>query len=74
MLRNQKTNRLTEQGNSDLHKNQQQISAIYNQWRDAGYSMEEVFYMITTAAHECILDESISGRRREYDNVNVNSF
>lgn len=64
MLRNEK-NRLTPEANTDLIENQRQISKIYNQWRDKGYSIEEVYYMISTAAHECVLDEAISGTRKE---------
>lgn len=64
MLRNE-NNRLTPEGNQALHENQRQIQEIYNTWRDKGFSMEEVFYMIATAAHQCVLDESIYGKRRE---------
>ena len=64
MLRNEK-NRLTPESNLDLAENQRQIQEIYNQWRDKGYSVEEVYYMISTAAHECVLDEALTGKRRE---------
>lgn len=64
MLRNETTHRLTEQGNKDLSENQRMIDGVYNYWRDKGYSVEEVFYMITTAAHECVLSESLLGRRK----------
>lgn len=63
MLRNKNTHRLTAQGNADLAENQRQINLIYNAWRDKGYSMEEVYYMISTAAHECVMSEALSGRR-----------
>lgn len=62
-LRNEK-NRLTSEANTDLAENQRQIRVIYNQWRDKGYSIEEVYYMISTAAHQCILEEALLGRRR----------
>ena len=64
MLRNE-NNRLTPEGNQALHKNYRCIQEIYNEWRDKGYSMEEVFYMITTAAHECVLNEALIGKRRK---------
>ena len=63
MLRNENTHRLTPQGNADLAENQRQIDKIYNMWRDKGYSMEEVYYMISTAAHECVMVEALSGRK-----------
>ena len=64
MLRNE-NNRLTLEGNEALMKNQKQIQEIYNEWRDKGFSVEEVFYMITTAAHECVLNEALTGKRRQ---------
>lgn len=64
MLRNE-NNRLTPEGNEALIKNQKQIQEIYNGWRDKGFSVEEVFYMITTAAHECVLNEALTGKRRK---------
>lgn len=64
MLRNE-NNRLTPEGNQALRENQKQIQEIYNKWRDEGYSIEEVFYMITTAAHECVLNEALIGKRRK---------
>ena len=63
MLRNPNTHRLTLEGNADLAENQRQINEIYNTWRDKGYSMEEVYYMISTAAHECVMNEALVGRR-----------
>jgi hypothetical protein len=63
MLRNENTQRLTPQGNADLAENQRQIDKIYNMWRDKGYSMEEVYYMISTAAHECVMSEALIGRK-----------
>ena len=63
MLRNE-SNRLTPEGNQALNDNLRQIQEIYNKWRDEGFSVEEVFYMITTAAHQCVLNESISGKRK----------
>ena len=63
MLRNPNTKRLTPEGNTDLAENQRQIKEIYNTWRDKGYSMEEVYYMISTAAHECVIHEALVGRR-----------
>lgn len=63
MLRDPNTKRLTLEGNSDLAENQRQIDKIYNMWREKGYSMEEVYYMISTAAHECIMSEALFGRR-----------
>ena len=63
MLRNENTHRLTVQGNADLAENHRQIELIYNAWRDKGYSMEEVYYMISTAAHECVMCEALTGRR-----------
>lgn len=63
MLRNE-SNRLTPEGNQALNDNLRQIQEIYNKWRDKGFSVEEVFYMITTAAHECVLNESLSGKRK----------
>lgn len=62
-LRNH-NHRLTPEGSLDLVENQRQIQQIYNQWRDKGYSIEEVFYMISMAAHECALDEALAGKRR----------
>lgn len=62
MLRNENTHRLTFQGNADLAENQRQINKIYTAWRDKGYSMEEVYYMISTAAHECVMKEALIGR------------
>lgn len=64
MLRNKNTHRLTARGNADLAENQRKIQEIYNHWREQGYSIEEVYYMISTAAHECVLDESLLGKRR----------
>ena len=64
MLRNE-NNRLTPEGNQALRENQKQIQEIYNKWRDEGYSIEEVFYMITTAAHDCVLNEALIGKRRK---------
>lgn len=63
MLRNE-NNRLTPEGNQALNDNLKQIREIYDKWRDNGFSVEEVFYMITTAAHECVLNESLSGKRK----------
>ena len=63
MLRNE-NNRLTPEGNQALNDNLKQIREIYDKWRDKGFSVEEVFYMITTAAHECVLNESLSGKRK----------
>ena len=63
MLRNPNTKRLTLEGNADLAENQNQITQIYNKWRDKGYSIEEVYYMISTAAHECVLSEALLGKR-----------
>lgn len=63
MLRNE-NNRLTPEGNQALNENLKQIREIYNKWRDEGFSVEEVFYMITTAAHQCVLNESISGKKK----------
>ena len=63
MLRNPNTKRLTLEGNADLAENQRQIDLIYNAWREKGYSMEEVHYMISTAAHECVMNEALLGRR-----------
>lgn len=62
MLRNEK-NRFTPESNLDLAENQRQIQEIYNQWRDKGYSVEEVYYMISTAAHKCVLDEAFTGKK-----------
>ena len=53
MLRNENTHRLTIEGNAALIENQKEIQKIYQHWRNKGYSVEEVFYMISTAAHEC---------------------
>lgn len=63
MLRNE-SNRLTPEGNQALNDNLKQIREIYDKWRYKGFSVEEVFYMITTAAHECVLNESLSGKRK----------
>lgn len=63
MLRNPNTKKLTSEGNTDLAENQRQINKIYNTWRDKWYSMEEVYYMISTAAHECVIHEVLVGRR-----------
>lgn len=63
MLRNENTHRLTLQGNADLRENQHKIDEIYNYWRDKGYSIEEVCYMISTAAHACATREALAGRR-----------
>ena len=62
-LQNEK-NRLTPEGNLDLVENQRQIQVIYNQWRDKGYSIEEAYYMISTAAHQCVIDEALFRGRR----------
>lgn len=64
MLRNE-NNKLTPEGNQALNENLKQVQEIYNKWRDKGFSVEEVFYMITTAAHECVLNESLSGKSRK---------
>ena len=64
MLRNENTHRLTAEGNADLIENQKEIQKIYQYWRNKGYSIEEVFYMISTAAHQCVLNEALNGGKK----------
>lgn len=57
-LRNPNTHRLTEEGNSACAKVVNKVSEIYKDFR-VDFTPEEVYYMITTAAHECVMEEAL---------------
>lgn len=67
MLRNQTTHRLTVEGNQHLAENSKKIREIYRYWRDKGYSIEEVFYIICSAANMCVHEEALRTRRSDND-------
>ena len=74
-LRNPETHKLTESGQNDLMDNLSKIQELYDHWRNEGYSMEEVFYMICTAAHTCTLNEAIrsSSKGPRFLNLEINA-
>ena len=68
-LRHPVTGKLTSDGNKACIDNVTKVREIYNYWRDEGYSIEETFYLICSAANTLVMDEAIKGRRvRNEDN------
>ena len=59
MLRNPDTYRYTNEGRQATDEVVWAVKEIYDKHRK-NFSLEEVFYMITTAAHELILDEVLT--------------
>ena len=62
-LRHPVTNKLTFEGNKDCIDNLNKIREIYNHWRDKGYSIEETFYLICSAANSLVMEEGVRGKR-----------
>ena len=60
-LRNPDTHRLTEEGNFACHKVVNKVREIYEEYRK-DFTPEEVYYMLTTAAHECVIEEALHSR------------
>ena len=58
MLRNPETYRYTPEGRQATDEVVWAVQDIYNKHRK-NFSIEEVFYMIVTAAHEMVLDEVV---------------
>ena len=59
MLRNPNTNRLTPEGNSACGEAVREVRKLYENLRQQGFNTEEVYYMISTAAHECVMEEAL---------------
>lgn len=59
MFQVQKFKVATEQDIADMAEMQRKIQEIYDYWRQRGHSMEKVYCMISTAADECVLEESL---------------
>lgn len=62
-LRHPATGKITFDGNKDCIDNLGKVREIYNFWRDKGYSIEETFYLICSAANSLVMEEGIRGRR-----------
>lgn len=54
------TKRLTVQGNEDCMEVFRRLQKIYKEYRDKGYSMEEVHWMICSGANQCVLTEVLA--------------
>ena len=63
MLRNKK-GRLTPAANQAAGEAVKAITPIYNKFREQGWTHEDVYYLISTAAHELVMDEALSGKLR----------
>ena len=63
MLRNEK-GRLTLAANQAAGEAVRAITPIYNKFREQGWTHEDVYYLLSTAAHELVMDEALSGKLR----------
>lgn len=59
-LRNE-NGKLTVQGNKDIRNMHCELAPIFEKYREAGYSKEEVFYMISSLANQFIMEEALTG-------------
>lgn len=57
MLRNPNTHRLTLEGNDACFETVREVRKLYERLRKH-FTAEEVYYMISTAAHECVMEEA----------------
>lgn len=62
-LRNPITHRLTIEGNSACADTIREVRKLYGKLR-GNFTPEEVYYMITTAAHECVMEEALFPSRK----------
>lgn len=60
MLRNEK-GRLTPAGNQAGHDAVRDLAKIYAKFRQQGWSHEDVYYLLSTAAHVLVLEETQRG-------------
>lgn len=58
MLRNPNTHRLTPEGNDACSEAVREVRKLYEKLRKH-FNTEEVYYMISTAAHECVMEEAL---------------
>jgi hypothetical protein len=58
MLRNPDTHRLTLEGNDACSATVREVRKLYEVLRKH-FNTEEVYYMISTAAHECVMEEAL---------------
>jgi hypothetical protein len=63
MLRN-KNGRLTPAANYAAGDAVRTITPIYNKFREQGWTHEDVYYLLSTAAHELVMDEALRGDLR----------
>ena len=66
MLRNS-SGRLTVEGNHACRDCTIKVKDIYNYYRNEGYSIEETFYMICSAASALVHIEALRGDKNEKD-------
>ena len=59
MLRDPNTHRLTPKGNDACSETVREVRKLYEKLRKQGFNTEEVYYMISTAAHECVMEEAL---------------
>ena len=58
LLRNE-SGRLTSEANHVAGETVSAVRHIYNELRKQNWSQEAAFYLITTAAHEVVLEEAL---------------
>ena len=68
MLRNPDTHRLTHEGNNACGETVREVRKLYDNLRQQGFNTEEVYYMISTAAHECVMDEALFPKKITKEN------
>ena len=59
MLRNPNNHRLTSEGNDACSETVREIRKLYEKLRKH-FNTEEAYYMISTAAHVCVMEEALS--------------
>jgi hypothetical protein len=62
-LRNPETHRLTPEGNSACGETVRKVRKLYKELRKS-FTPEEVYYIITTAAHECVMEEALFNKEK----------
>lgn len=72
MLRNEK-GRLTPAASQAGHEAVRDLTTIYAKFRQQGWTHEDVYYLLSTAAHSLVLEETLRGDLRHLLDANQTS-